>query len=154
MLYICIYVYTLTSITFNDGSSKYSNEIRWNNMNLIRISEKIKSKLVFAHVRAASPGFPITETNCHPWCYGKFLWMHNGYIAQFKKVWNAVEPGDIFIVRLNGAYSKTCEKSFSIMCKETPTLNGSLLFFWIRYTLHIYLTQNRSWIFHLWINLQ
>lgn len=58
----------------------------WNNLNLIRMSEKIRSRLVFAHVRAASPGFPIAETNCHPWCYGKFLWMHNGFITQFPKV--------------------------------------------------------------------
>jgi glutamine amidotransferase len=58
----------------------------WNNLNLIRLSEKIKSHLVFAHVRAASPGFPIAETNCHPWCYGRFLWMHNGFISQFNKI--------------------------------------------------------------------
>lgn len=58
----------------------------WNNLNLIRLSEKITSRLVFAHVRAASPGFPIAETNCHPWCYGRFLWMHNGYIGGFNKV--------------------------------------------------------------------
>ena len=41
---------------------------------------------MFAHVRAASPGFPIGETNCHPWSFGKFLFMHNGYISDFKKV--------------------------------------------------------------------
>ncbi|KAI3658160.1 hypothetical protein MP638_000843 [Amoeboaphelidium occidentale] len=58
----------------------------WTNFNLIRLSEKIQSKLVFAHVRAASPGFPITETNCHPWSYGRFLFMHNGYISGFSKI--------------------------------------------------------------------
>eukprot|EP00158_Paraphelidium_tribonemae_P007227 Partr_v1_DN28159_c4_g1_i6_m56102 putative glutamine amidotransferase len=58
----------------------------WNNLNLIRLSEKIRSRLVFAHVRAASPGFPISETNCHPWSFGKFLWMHNGYISSFRQI--------------------------------------------------------------------
>jgi len=37
----------------------------WNNNNLIRLAEKIKSPLVFAHVRASTAG-TVTETNCHP----------------------------------------------------------------------------------------
>eukprot|EP01138_Halocafeteria_seosinensis_P005632 gb/GECG01005757.1/.p1 GENE.gb/GECG01005757.1/~~gb/GECG01005757.1/.p1 ORF type:complete len:247 (+),score=23.45 gb/GECG01005757.1/:1-741(+) len=41
----------------------------WNNPNLVRLSEKIRSPLVFAHVRAASLGSPVTELNCHP--FGK-----------------------------------------------------------------------------------
>lgn len=41
----------------------------WNNNNLIRLAEKIKSPLVFAHVRASTAG-TVTETNCHPFQYG------------------------------------------------------------------------------------
>lgn len=58
----------------------------WNNPNLMRLSEKILSNLVFAHVRAASADTPISESNCHPWRFGKFLWMHNGFVAEFTKV--------------------------------------------------------------------
>lgn len=73
--------------TSPDGPCVFTSILpAWNNLNLIRLTEKIRSELVFAHVRAASPGFPISETNCHPWSFGKFLWMHNGYIAQFQKV--------------------------------------------------------------------
>lgn len=38
----------------------------WNNQNLRRLSEHVKSSCFFAHVRAASPGMRVCETNCHP----------------------------------------------------------------------------------------
>lgn len=38
----------------------------WNNINLVRLAEKIRSPLVFAHVRASTSG-SVSETNCHPW---------------------------------------------------------------------------------------
>jgi predicted glutamine amidotransferase len=55
----------------------------WNNLNLIRLAEKIRSPLFFGHVRAASPGILTTETNCHPFLFGHFMWMHNGNISDF-----------------------------------------------------------------------
>eukprot|EP00128_Syssomonas_multiformis_P018318 Colp12_sorted_trinity150504_noHs@30190 len=58
----------------------------WNNLNLKRLAESIVSNLVFAHVRAATPGLPTSESNCHPWQYGSFMWMHNGAIASFNKI--------------------------------------------------------------------
>jgi len=53
------------------------------NINLHRMAPKILSDLIFAHVRAASPSSPIVETNTHPFSFGKYLWMHNGGIANF-----------------------------------------------------------------------
>jgi glutamine amidotransferase len=58
----------------------------WANRNLRRLAEKIQSSCILAHVRAASPGTPVTELNCHPFQYGRFLWMHNGRIAEFNKI--------------------------------------------------------------------
>ena len=58
----------------------------WNNQNLYRIAFKIRSTLVFAHVRAATEGSLITETNCHPFQWGNYLWMHNGMISGFPRV--------------------------------------------------------------------
>lgn len=58
----------------------------WANRNLHRLAEKIQSTCFFAHVRAASPGTPVSELNCHPFQFGRFLWMHNGKIAEFKKI--------------------------------------------------------------------
>ena len=58
----------------------------WANRNLTRMVAKIQSSLVFAHVRAATEGLPVTELNCHPFQRGKLLWMHNGSICDFAKI--------------------------------------------------------------------
>lgn len=39
-----------------------------------------------AHVRAASPGSTISESNCHPYGFGRFSFMHNGQIAHFSDI--------------------------------------------------------------------
>ncbi|RHZ84023.1 hypothetical protein Glove_86g205 [Diversispora epigaea] len=57
----------------------------WNNQNLARLAEKIKSSLVFAHVRASTAGV-LSETNCHPWQFERLMWMHNGNISSFNKI--------------------------------------------------------------------
>lgn len=55
----------------------------WSNRNLLNIIEHTRSGCFFAHVRAASPGMRVSEVNCHPFQYGRFLWMHNGTIEGF-----------------------------------------------------------------------
>lgn len=54
------------------------------NVNLSRIAGKTKSRVVFGHARAASPGSAIHEMNCHPFQFGRFAFMHNGGIANFR----------------------------------------------------------------------
>jgi ergothioneine biosynthesis protein EgtC len=63
------------------------NSIRpaWSDRNLRRLAEKIRSTCFFAHVRAATTGI-VSELNCHPFQYGRLLWMHNGQIADFAAV--------------------------------------------------------------------
>src|SRR6266702_6768299 len=58
----------------------------WSNQNLRQISEHVKSGCFFAHVRAASPGMRVSEANCHPFQYERFLWMHNGGIRDFWRI--------------------------------------------------------------------
>ena len=58
----------------------------WNNQNLKRLAEHVRSNCFFAHVRAASPGMLVAEENCHPFQYGRYLWMHNGCIEGFGKI--------------------------------------------------------------------
>lgn len=55
----------------------------WNDMNLHDLASHIESPLFMSHVRAASFA-PIQETNCHPFRYNQWLFMHNGQIAQFE----------------------------------------------------------------------
>jgi glutamine amidotransferase len=63
----------------------HSTEPVWNERNLKELSTHISSPLVFAHIRA-STGSAIQETNCHPFRYDKWLFMHNGVIREFPKV--------------------------------------------------------------------
>jgi predicted glutamine amidotransferase len=62
-----------------------SIEPAWNDRNLRELAGHIRSGLVFAHIRA-STGTPVQQTNCHPFRHGRWLWMHNGSIAQFHDV--------------------------------------------------------------------
>ncbi|MBK9228117.1 MAG: class II glutamine amidotransferase [Ignavibacteria bacterium] len=55
----------------------------WNDMNLHDLASHIESPLFMSHVRAASLA-PVQETNCHPFRYNNWLFMHNGQIAQFE----------------------------------------------------------------------
>lgn len=54
----------------------------WNNQNLRNICGHISAEIVLAHIRATT-GTAVQETNCHPFQYDGWLWMHNGSIAHF-----------------------------------------------------------------------
>jgi len=62
-----------------------SIEPAWHDQNLREISQAVRSPLFFGHVRAAG-GPPIQQTNCHPFRYEKWLFMHNGFLEQFGEV--------------------------------------------------------------------
>lgn len=62
-----------------------STEPAWNDRNLQELSAQASSSRVFAHIRA-STGSAIQQTNCHPFRHGRWLWMHNGLIADFRTV--------------------------------------------------------------------
>jgi predicted glutamine amidotransferase len=59
-----------------------SVEPAWNDRNLHELAEHISSGHFFAHVRAAI-GSPVQQTNCHPFRHGRWLWMHNGLVAEY-----------------------------------------------------------------------
>lgn len=62
-----------------------STDPAWNDANLREISRQIRTPLLFAHVRA-STGTQIQRSNCHPFRWGRWLWMHNGVLAGFHKM--------------------------------------------------------------------
>jgi glutamine amidotransferase len=62
-----------------------SIEPAWNDSNLRELSAHIESGHFFAHVRAAI-GSAVQQTNCHPFRHGRWLFMHNGYLADFAQV--------------------------------------------------------------------
>jgi glutamine amidotransferase len=62
-----------------------SIEPAWNDQNLRELSAHVTSGLFFAHIRAAI-GSAVQQTNCHPFRYGRWLFMHNGYVAELPRV--------------------------------------------------------------------
>eukprot|EP00050_Salpingoeca_kvevrii_P022695 m.130709 g.130709 ORF g.130709 m.130709 type:complete len:1157 (-) comp9793_c1_seq2:1936-5406(-) len=58
----------------------------WNNRNLAHLARSIISPLVFVHIRAATPGLAVCSCSCHPFTYGRMMWMHNGCIGNFRDV--------------------------------------------------------------------
>ena len=59
-----------------------SIEPAWSDRNLRELSAHVRSGVVLAHIRATS-GSAVQQTNCHPFRYGRWLWMHNGLLAGF-----------------------------------------------------------------------
>jgi glutamine amidotransferase len=57
----------------------------WNDRNLRELAAGVSSPLFFAHIRA-STGTAIQETNTHPFRHGRWLWMHNGLIREFRRL--------------------------------------------------------------------
>jgi glutamine amidotransferase len=57
----------------------------WNDFNLRDLAAQIESPLFMAHVRATSLA-TIQETNCHPFRYGNWLFLHNGEIFDVEKL--------------------------------------------------------------------
>jgi len=63
-----------------------SLEPAWNDRNLRELAGHVESHLFLAHIRAATDT-PVQQTNSHPFRYGKWLWMHNGFVGD----WHAVK---------------------------------------------------------------
>jgi predicted glutamine amidotransferase len=62
-----------------------SIEPAWNDRNLQELAGHISSGHFFAHIRAAI-GSPVQQTNCHPFRHGRWLFMHNGFVAELATV--------------------------------------------------------------------
>ncbi len=57
----------------------------WSDRNLRDLASHVRSPLFLAHIRA-STGTAVQETNCHPFRFDRWLWMHNGSISNFPLV--------------------------------------------------------------------
>jgi len=57
----------------------------WNDSNLRALAGHIESPLFLAHIRAAT-GTGIQRSNCHPFQYRNWLFVHNGTIRGFEKI--------------------------------------------------------------------
>ncbi len=74
----------------------------WSDENLRHLCRHIRSHLFFAHVRA-STGTPTTRPNCHPFAYGRWLFMHNGQVGDWSLIRRRVEaliPDELYKARI------------------------------------------------------
>ena len=62
-----------------------ATEPAWNDRNLHEIASHIRTRLLFAHIRA-STGTPVQRSNCHPFRFDQWLFMHNGAITGFHEI--------------------------------------------------------------------
>jgi len=62
----------------------------WSDENLLALCANVRSRLFFAHVRAATGG-GISRQNCHPFHSGRYLFIHNGQIGEFAKLRRRME---------------------------------------------------------------
>ncbi|TAG80400.1 MAG: class II glutamine amidotransferase [Burkholderiales bacterium] len=62
----------------------------WSDENLLALCSAVRSPLFFAHVRATT-GTAVARQNCHPFRYGKYLFIHNGQIGGYEKVRRQLE---------------------------------------------------------------
>lgn len=65
----------------------------WSSYNLQQLTAKIRARRVFAHVRAASPGMLVMESNTHPFSHDRLMWMHNGGVANFHRIRRKLRAG-------------------------------------------------------------
>jgi len=66
-----------------DGPAVYRSVApAWADANLRELAAHTESPLFVTHIRAAI-GSPVQQTNCHPFRRGRWLFVHNGYIADF-----------------------------------------------------------------------
>lgn len=54
----------------------------WNDNNLQALAAQIESPMFLAHVRATT-GSPVQRTNCHPFNYRQWLFVHNGLVNEY-----------------------------------------------------------------------
>lgn len=70
----------------------------WGDENLLELATEIRTPLFLAHVRAGT-GTPVQRTNCHPFRYRNWLFVHNGYVSGYSRLRRdllmAVDP-DLF----------------------------------------------------------
>lgn len=58
----------------------------WASQAFESLASTITTGRAFAHVRAASPGLAVQESNSHPFRHGRFMFMHNGTIKGFRQL--------------------------------------------------------------------
>ncbi len=97
----------------------------WSNHNLQALAAKTRASCLFAHVRAATPGMVVTDSNVHPFSYDRFMWMHNGAVAGFRRIKRRLREGlkDEFYDMIEGTTDS--EHAFALFLNSLRTPFGA-----------------------------
>ena len=74
------------AIRSSDPAIFRSTTPAWSNHNLREIARVTHTRCLLAHVRAATPGLPVSDLNCHPFAAGRITFMHNGDLGGFSSL--------------------------------------------------------------------
>lgn len=97
----------------------------WNNRNLHNLARVVASDCILAHVRAATQSSGVNEANCHPYRYGKYLFMHNGDVGNFRKVRRRL-LADVCDEAFSNVYGSTdSEHFFAVFIDEVLKMPSS-----------------------------
>jgi predicted glutamine amidotransferase len=90
----------------------------WANRGLENLAYRVHSRVVFGHVRAASHGLPVQDTNTHPFSNGRYQFMHNGWIGSFRSIKRALQSslGDAAWEAIEGTTDS--EHAFALVIDE------------------------------------
>lgn len=62
----------------------------WSDENLLSLCRLVRAHIFFAHVRAAT-GTATMRANCHPFAFGRWMFMHNGQIGGYPVIRRRLE---------------------------------------------------------------
>lgn len=81
----------------------------WNDRNLHHFIEKTASQLFIAHIRASTVGV-VSEANCHPFSYDRYMMAHNGTIKEFHSIKRALitQLPDPLFLSIEGTTDSEC----------------------------------------------
>ncbi|UHS62028.1 class II glutamine amidotransferase [Agrobacterium vaccinii] len=80
----------------------------WSDRNLTSLCHQLRSSMFLAHVRSATTG-GVSMANCHPFGFGRHLFMHNGQIGDYEKVKRTIEahiPDKVYCSRAGNGDSE------------------------------------------------
>jgi len=101
----------------------------WNDINLLEIASKTQSSCFMGHVRAATIG-EVSISNCHPFVFKQYAFVHNGTIREFGLIKRALLDmldDDLFLA-IKGNSDSECLLSLVMhMLRRGLTLSKSVL---------------------------
>ncbi len=100
----------------------------WNETNLPELSRYVESGCVLAYVRSATPGQALDMSNCQPFRDNRLLFIHNGYIDNFRKtLYRPIRDrlSDQVYQSINGTTDS--EHMFALLVNELHAFSDSTL---------------------------